>query len=59
MNKALYNFPKVNPITCVWIWTGDPRQPLACLWMDANPRNPNAALAASTETRVEGVRLCA
>jgi hypothetical protein len=59
MSKALYTFQKVNSITCVWIRTGDPRQPLVCLWVDANPRNPNAVRAASAETGVEEVRLCA
>jgi hypothetical protein len=59
MNKARYNFPKGNPITCIWIETGDPKQPLARVWMDTGRNFRNAANASLAKTEVEGIRLCA
>ena len=52
MNKTIYNFPKTHRLTCIWIETGDPGQPLACVWMDSDGTFLNAA-------EVEGIRLCA
>jgi hypothetical protein len=59
MNKIIHNFPKTNRLTCIWIETGDPRQPLACVWMDSDRTFINAATARSAKAEVEGIRLCA
>ena len=59
MNKAIYNFPRTNPLTCTWIETGDPRHPLARVWMDAEVFFLKATSPASGKTEVEGIRLCA
>jgi hypothetical protein len=44
MNRSIRKFSRkawrINPITCVWIETGDPRQPLTRIWVDAR-RNAN------------------
>jgi hypothetical protein len=59
MNKIIHNFPKANRLTCIWIETGDPGQPLACVWMDSDPIFINAANPRSPKAEVEGIRLCA
>jgi hypothetical protein len=59
MNKAKIQLPKGNPITCIWIETGDPKQPLARVWMDAGRNFRKAANAAFAKTEVEGIGLCA
>ncbi len=59
MNKTIYNFPRVNRLTCTWIETGDPRQPLARVWIDSDINFLNAADALPAEAEVEGTRLCA
>ena len=58
MNKTIYNFPKDDRLTCIWIETGDPGQPLACVWMDSDSFLC-AATARSAKAEVEGIRLCA
>jgi hypothetical protein len=59
MNKTIYNFPKAERLTCIWIETGDPGQPFACVWMDSDRIFLNAANARSARAEVEGIRLCA
>jgi hypothetical protein len=59
MNKTIYNFPKANPITCVWFETGDSRRPLACVWMDNEIQFLKTASTASAKPEVEGIRRCA
>jgi hypothetical protein len=56
MNRNIRKFSKANPITSVWIETGDPRQPLTRVWVDAR-RNRSSAVSAKTE--VEGIGPCA
>jgi hypothetical protein len=36
MSKTLFVLPAVerSTLSCVWIYTGDPAQPLACVWID-------------------------
>ena len=40
MTKALFVFPGVerSVLSCVWIATGNPAQPLACVWIDRDLR---------------------
>jgi hypothetical protein len=26
--------PRINALSCVWMETGNPRQPLACVWLE-------------------------
>jgi hypothetical protein len=34
-----------GPLTCVWIPTGNPRQPLACVWTDRRETETEPALS--------------
>jgi hypothetical protein len=41
-----------NNLSRIWIQTGNPAQPLACIWIDNNPRTP-----VSQEIRIAEVHL--
>jgi hypothetical protein len=36
MNNTLLTTRKTGRMTCVWVPTGNPRTPLACVWKDAD-----------------------
>jgi hypothetical protein len=44
-----------SALTCVWIETGNPVQPLACVWVDRDQRR----VANCEETESPRLRLCA
>jgi hypothetical protein len=57
MTKALFVLPGVerSVLSCVWIGTGNPAQPLACVWIDRDLR-----IAADREhNRLQEPPLCA
>jgi hypothetical protein len=45
-------------LTCFWVHTGNPRNPLACVWVDSNARN-NCKEASSSNNESGGMQLCA
>jgi hypothetical protein len=45
-------------LTCSWVRTGNPRNPLACVWVDSNARN-NGKEASSSNDESGGMLLCA
>ena len=32
----LYLIQKTACLTCTWVFTGDPKMPLACVWRESN-----------------------
>ena len=44
-----------SALTCVWIETGNPVQPLACVWVDRDQRR----VANCEESEPPRLRLCA
>jgi hypothetical protein len=56
MTNIIRNHRIADALDCVWIQTGNPRQPLACVWME------NEAVlfrhARETRTQSEGERAC-
>ena len=38
-NKILA-FRKASRLTCAWVATGNPRNPLTCVWVENDPRTP-------------------
>jgi hypothetical protein len=40
MTKALFDLPggERSVLSCVWVATGNPAQPLACVWIDRDLR---------------------
>lgn len=59
MNNTIFKFPIANRVSCAWIRTGNPRQPLACVWIDADRRRLTASDGIPSDNSFEGIRLCA
>jgi hypothetical protein len=45
-------------LTCVWVPTGNPRKPLACVWVDPNAHAASKE-ASSSNTNSGRLPLCA
>lgn len=47
MTRTMFASPALNRprLSAVWIETGNPAQPLACIWIDRDLRIVNAAAA--------------
>ena len=45
-------------LTCFWVRTGNPRNPLACVWVDTNVCS-NPKEASSSNNKSGGMLLCA
>lgn len=45
-------------LTCAWVPTGNPRNPLACVWVETNARK-NSKEASFTNDESGRMRLCA
>jgi hypothetical protein len=45
-------------LTCFWVRTGNPRNPLACVWMESNAQN-NGIAASSANEELGGMLRCA
>ena len=58
--KNLQNSAEVRAFSCVWILTGDPRQPLVCHWIDDAIPSPKSTCATLEEKmlQTERRRLC-
>ena len=57
MFNSVLTLKKAGRLTCAWLPTGDPRQPLACVWT-ADSRNV-AKAASSTKTDSGRMLVCA
>ena len=57
MSNNVLTLKKTGRLTCAWLPTGDPRQPLACVWT-ADSRNV-AKAASSTKTDSGRMLVCA
>jgi hypothetical protein len=58
MNNNVLTLQKTARLTCAWVSTGNPRNPLACVWVDTNAQN-NCKVASSSNDELGGLRLCA
>ena len=58
MTNNILTLQKPFRLTCFWVRTGNPRNPLACVWVETNARNKDK-VASSSNDESEGVRLCA
>jgi hypothetical protein len=59
MNNNFSTTRKSGRLTCVWAPTGNPKSPLACVWMDAGPYEESSSKRRSSDTEVEGMQRCA
>ena len=59
MTEIILTFPvrRIASLSCVWIKTGDPAQPLVCTWT-SRPKS-GADLTATETDEPEDCRLCA
>lgn len=57
-NTMRKNLP-AGAISCVWIETGNPKQPLACFWIDEKLSVLKPVQDAGVKTDGEGKPLCA
>jgi hypothetical protein len=44
---TILSFQKTARLTCAWVPTGNPRNPLACVWFDANARTTSKEASSS------------
>ena len=44
---TILSFQKTARLTCAWVQTGNPRNPLACVWFDANARTTSKEASSS------------
>jgi hypothetical protein len=57
MNSKLQLIPKITPLTCTWVPTGDAKRPLACVWVGS--KAPQAACNSSSTQETGRMHLCA
>ena len=58
MTNNILTLQRAGRLTCVWVPTGNPQHPLACVWVEAKARS--ASTAASLPKNESGrVPLCA
>jgi hypothetical protein len=57
MNSKLYPLQKTGHLSCIWVPTGEPKTPLACVWVDST-RTASPATS-SPDDDEGGMRLCA
>ena len=50
MFKNILNLQKNGRLTCSWVRTGNPHQPLACIWGDTPVRSTSAASSPKDES---------
>lgn len=50
---------KSTRLTCAWVPTGNPNQPLACVWLDSIARTSRSAAASSSNEELGRMLLCA
>ena len=58
MCNNILAFQKLLGLTCFWVRTGNPRNPLACVWAETKPRS-NYKEASSSNNESGGMQLCA
>ena len=59
MNIILSTTGKSPQLTCVWVRTGNPRLPLACVWKEASASGMELANQSSLEDDIGRIGLCA
>lgn len=57
MMKKLHLIQKMDRLYCTWVMTGDPKRPLACIWVGS--RTQNVAPTASSADEIGRMHLCA
>lgn len=50
MTNNILTLQKAGRLTCTWVRTGDPRNPLACVWADGKARGGKEASSPNDES---------
>jgi hypothetical protein len=58
MTNKILTLRTTGRLTCTWVPTGNPRNPLACVWTETAARNSSTA-APSSNANSRRVPLCA
>jgi hypothetical protein len=58
MYNNILTLPKPGRMTCAWVPTGNPKMPLACVWVETSARK-NAKEASSSNDESGRMLLCA
>jgi hypothetical protein len=58
MTNTILTLQRAARLTCFWVRTGNPRNPLACVWAETKPRS-NYKEASSSNNESGGMQLCA
>jgi hypothetical protein len=59
MNNIFRTIRETGHLTCAWVSTGNPKSPLACVWMAEEPSYAACTTHVSTNSEVGRMRLCA
>jgi hypothetical protein len=58
MTNKILTLTKAGRLTCVWVPTGNPRNPLVCVWVETAPRKSGKP-APSSNANSGRMQLCA
>jgi hypothetical protein len=50
MTNNILTLKKAGRLTCTWVSTGDPRNPLACVWADCKGRSSRKEASSPNQT---------
>jgi hypothetical protein len=59
MNNKILAARRLSPLARVWHSTGDPRMPLACIWVQTDATKPRLSSVESSTDETGRLRLCA
>ena len=45
----IFTLPKTGRLTCAWVPTGNPRNPLACIWVETSARKSSKEVSSSND----------
>jgi hypothetical protein len=54
MTNNILCLRKAGRLTCTWVGTGDPRNPLACVWTDGKAHSDCKEASASSPNKTSG-----
>jgi hypothetical protein len=58
MTNSILTLQRGARLTCFWVRTGNPRNPLVCVWAETKPRS-NYKESSSSNNESGGMQLCA
>lgn len=59
MKNLLFPIRNAGHLTCIWVPTGNPKNPLACVWTNCASSHTTATVQSSPSDEVGRMPLCA